>query len=196
MYEKDKKNQRKKTTGDVGDWTRELSHTKRTRFHCATSPYASVLANENWCNLLPLCSLWIDRAKNQLIYFNVQVAAMRWISDFQINSNNNERWLISRYTSIVREWRTTSVALSHSLLTHTPFKLENKRMPLHRDRLEWWSPSVSGWQIRVIDTRFDLNVFSLSRLLYVWHIKFAQSVPAQIQSRAFDFILSWFIFSI
>ena len=38
MSLKTEKNKKKITAGDAGDRTRGLSHAKRTRYHCATSP--------------------------------------------------------------------------------------------------------------------------------------------------------------
>ena len=37
--------QKRNITGDAGDWTRGLSHAKRTRYHCATSPVGGGRAN-------------------------------------------------------------------------------------------------------------------------------------------------------
>ena len=48
------------TVGDAGDWTRGLSHAKRTRYHCATSPLMKresdspfkFLIDKEWLHLL------------------------------------------------------------------------------------------------------------------------------------------------
>ena len=38
MLKFEKKDEKKFLIGDAGDRTRGLSHAKRTRYHCATSP--------------------------------------------------------------------------------------------------------------------------------------------------------------